>query len=90
MSADLVDWDLVLWFGGCVAAFILTLTVLGLCRASDREMPAPPVEPIPGTILRACVVINGRRSHEYRVVRDGEGVEWFICGRCGETVRRAS
>jgi hypothetical protein len=53
-------------------------------------MPAPPVEPIPGTILCACVVINGRRSHEYRVVRDGEGVEWFICGRCGETVRRAS
>ena len=48
MSADLVDWELVAWFGGCVAAFILVLTVLGLCRASARDMPAKPaVEPEP-------------------------------------------
>jgi hypothetical protein len=36
------------------------------------------------------VVVAGRRSHEYRQTRDSRGVEWHVCGRCGETVRRAA
>ena len=58
-------------------------------RRGAREMPAPPVEPTDPP-RHACVVVAGRRSHEYRPIRDGAGIEWFVCGLCGETVRRSA
>jgi hypothetical protein len=56
-------------------------------RAVDAAL-AP--EPEPESSLRACVVVAGRRSHDYRQTRDSEGREWHVCKRCGETVRRVS
>ena len=53
-----------------------------------RDEPEPEPEPVDN--LRACVVINGRAVHHYRLTSDSEGVEWYVCGRCGETVRRAA
>ena len=53
-----------------------------------RDEPEPEPEPVDN--LRACVVINGRAVHHYRLTRDSRGVEWYVCSRCGETVRRAA
>jgi hypothetical protein len=57
-------------------------------RAVDAAL-APEPEPVDPP-RHACVVIAGRRSHEYRQKRDSLGIEWHVCGRCGEMVRRAS
>ena len=75
---------------GLIALLMWLLDVAGQWVTRAEPEPEPEPEPTPGTVLRACVVINGRAVHHYRLTCDSEGVEWYACGRCGETVRRAA